>query len=107
MVATPATGDSSEALEAGPGGLPGTASPRVEPGASGQHRQQYAALVAKLPPRDQSRLSDQLFRPARTPPAGRVTSTPRTARCGPARRVVWQGSRRFISPCPYADSNPA
>ena len=39
---------------------------------------------------------------AEHPSIGRVTSTSRTARCGPACRVVWQGSPEIIWG-PYAD----
>jgi hypothetical protein len=39
----------------------------------------------------QQRTDDRLVRPAgSTPPL--MTSTSRTARCGPACRVVWEGS---------------
>ena len=34
-----------------------------------------------------------------------MTSTPRTARCGPACRVVWQGRR--LRAAPYADCSVA
>ncbi|GAB4215533.1 MAG: hypothetical protein OHK0013_41220 [Sandaracinaceae bacterium] len=48
------------------------------------------------------RLPHPLLRRAGHPPARRVTSTLRTAGCGPARPVVWQGSRGITSG-PYAD----
>ena len=40
----------------------------------------------------QLRAAQQAFRQAGAPPACRVNSTHRTAGCGPARPVVWQGS---------------
>jgi hypothetical protein len=43
-----------------------------------------------------------VLRPARPPEAGPLTSTFRTARCGPACRVVWQGTRGIASG-PYTD----
>ena len=46
---------------------------------------------------------ERTLRPARRSQAGRLTSTLRTARCGPACRVVWQGTRRIRAPRPYAD----
>jgi hypothetical protein len=46
--------------------------------------------------------SQSLLRPARRAPTGHATSTSRTARCGPACRVVWQGSLT-ICRGPYAD----
>src|SRR5690606_7602192 len=49
------------------------------------------------------RASEQLRRLTGSPPVGRITSTLRTARCGPACRVVWQGSLEIIRG-PYADS---
>jgi hypothetical protein len=46
--------------------------------------------------------SEQLLRSTGDPPIGRVTSTLRTARSGPACRVVWQGSPEIIRG-PYTD----
>src|SRR5690606_27812207 len=66
---------------------------------------QWPALVEKLRDAHQRGLSHPLLRRAGGPPARRVTSTLRTARCGPACRVVWQGSRGITSG-PYADSSP-
>src|SRR5690606_20114863 len=63
---------------------------------------QWPALVEKLRDAHQRGLSHPLLRRAGGPPARRVTSTLRTARCGPACRVVWQGSRGITSG-PYAD----
>ena len=65
---------------------------------------QWPALVAQLRDGDPHRAPERAVRPAGRAPAGPMTSTPRTARCGPACRVVWQGERRHTSPSPYADS---
>jgi len=75
------------------GASPSTQRRRSQPtaGAGGRTRRTH-----------QRGLSHQLLRPTGCPPAGRVTSTSRTARCGPARRVVWQGSSKIIRG-PYAD----
>src|SRR5690606_36826489 len=63
---------------------------------------QRATLVEKLGNAHPRGSSEQLLRPTGDPPFGRVTSTLRTARCGPACRVVWQGSPEIIRG-PYAD----
>ncbi len=65
-------------------------------------RHQRPAMVEKLGHAHQRRISHQLLRPTGYPSAGLVTSTLRTARCGPACRVVWQGTRG-IALGPYAD----
>ena len=63
-------------------------------GATSEHaarnRWECAALVAQQPLRVESNYAYQLLRPARCA-ATLVTSTSRTARCGPACRVVWEG----------------
>src|SRR5690606_27147288 len=59
-------------------------------------------LVAVLCGSHAQRPSHSLLRRAGRAPAQRVTSTLRTARCGPACRVVWQGTRG-IALGPYAD----
>ena len=64
---------------------------------------QWPALVAQLRDGDPHRAPERAVRPAGRAPAGPMTSTPQTARCGPACRVVWQGERRHTSPSPYAD----
>jgi group II intron reverse transcriptase/maturase len=64
---------------------------------------QGPALVAQLRDGDPHRAPERAVRPAGRAPAGPMTSTPQTARCGPACRVVWQGERRHTSPSPYAD----
>ena len=51
---------------------------------------QQPPLVAQQRHAPQRRVDPELFRPAGTAPA-LMTSTSRTARCGPACRVVWQG----------------
>ena len=51
------------------------------------------SLVAQQRPAPQRRADDRLLRPSRSAPP-LLTSTSRTARCGPACRVVWQGSGR-------------
>ncbi len=63
---------------------------------------QRPALVEELRDGYPHRFPHPLLRRAGRPPARRVTSTPRTARCGRACRVVWQGSRGITSG-PYAD----
>ncbi len=52
----------------------------------GKGRGQRPPMVEELGEAHQRRLPHQLLRPAGCPPAGLVTSTLRTARCGPARR---------------------
>ena len=63
---------------------------------------QRPTVVEQLGDAHQRGLPHQLLRPAGSPPAGRVTSTFRTARCGPACRVVWEGPSE-ISRHPYPD----
>jgi hypothetical protein len=63
---------------------------------------QRSPLVEALGQAHSSGLPHPLLRRPRRAEAGRVTSTLRTARCGPACRVVWQGSRGITSG-PYAD----
>ena len=45
--------------------------------------------------------SDEADRPRQAPTDMGETSTPRTARCGPACRVVWEGTaRQLAAPIP-------
>src|SRR6185437_3435074 len=101
MAAASAAGDPTQALEAWQDHVPGTAEPgRACPGSAAGGRQ-LAVLVAKQRWRHQTGAHHCLLRsPWRTPSL--MTSTSRTARCGPACRVVWQGSASYTG-CPYAD----
>ncbi|MFN3901869.1 MAG: hypothetical protein ACK4ML_16090, partial [Alishewanella aestuarii] len=58
-------------------------------------------LVAKQPDVTPYSTDDKLLRKARLG-ATLLTSTSRTAWCGPACRVVWQGPVSYTD-CPYAD----
>src|SRR5690606_9350980 len=102
MDPAPPPGHPPQALETGSNHLPGTAQPRSLGSRSPAGGGQWPALVEKLRDAHQRGLSHPLLRRAGGPPARRVTSTLRTARCGPACRVVWQGSRGITSG-PYAD----
>ena len=50
-----------------------------------------------------SRIARPPLRPTRSPSPGSLTSTFRTARCGPACRVVWEGLREGSPRGPYPD----
>ena len=61
----------------------------------------HPALVAHLGiPSPQHRAADPCLGNARTATAGALTATVRTAGCGPARPVVWEGSGDDLSPPP-------
>jgi hypothetical protein len=51
--------------------------------------------VEQLPDVAQHGVGDKLFMKLAVPKTRRLTSTYRTARCGPACRVVWQGTRSY------------
>ena len=70
---------------------------RCQPG-----RCQRPPVVAQLGDGRPYRAAERALRRAGSSPACRVTSTHRTARCGPACRVVWQGTRRLKPSRPYA-----
>src|SRR5687768_5013530 len=53
-------------------------------------RRERTTMVGLLIDADPLRATEHALRRARDPEARRVTSTDRTARCGPACRVVWQ-----------------
>ena len=83
----------AQALEARPGRLPRARRPRHARPRRPARRGQCAPMVAQRGDGAPSRASQRALRPAWRPQACRLTSTPRTARCGPACRVVWQGTR--------------
>ncbi len=62
-----------------------------ERGPGGTHRRQRPALVAQQPHGAEHAAAHRLLRPPGSPQI-LLTSTSRTARCGPACRVVWEGS---------------
>ena len=88
-------GGAAQALEARPGRLSRACRPRdVQPRrrAGGC---QYPPLVAQLIHGTPHRATEYALQPAGSPQTCQITSTHRTARCGPACRVVWQGTRRY------------
>ncbi len=92
MDPTPSASDPPQALETGNNHLPRATGTGTLRGCSCSGGLQRPALVAKLGHAHPRRLPHQLLRPAGRPSTGLVTSTLRTARCGPACRVVWEGS---------------
>src|SRR5690606_27868567 len=102
MATSPSPNAPPETLETRTENLPRASRPRPLGRGCSQGGGRRPALVEKLGDASQQGPLDPLLRPARRPPAGRVTSTLRTARCGPACRVVWQGSPEIIRG-PYAD----
>jgi RNA-directed DNA polymerase len=89
-------------LETGAHDLSRTASPGSPRARRRTGRRKHPPMVEELRHGDPHRLPHPLLRRAGSPPTRRVTSTLRTAGCGPACPVVWQGSRG-ISSGPYAD----
>lgn len=102
MAAAPPASDPPQALETGQDHLSCAAATGTLARRCGQGGGQRPALVAELGHDHQRSLSNPLLRRAGASPARRVTSTLRTARCGSACRVVWQGRREILT-APYAD----
>src|SRR5512132_762633 len=102
MDPSPPASDPPQALETGQDDLSRAVRPGPTRARGREGRCQRPELVAQLGSSYQCRLPHPLLRRAGRPPARRVTSTLRTARCGPACRVVWQGSPEIIRG-PYAD----
>src|SRR5687768_10674738 len=99
----PASSATSQALEARDHDLPRAAPSGNVSTYSREDRRKRKAVVEELRHGRPHRPPQPLLRPARPAEAGNVTSTLRTARCGPACRVVWQGTRGIASG-PYAFS---
>src|SRR4030067_2752212 len=99
MAAASAPGDPTQALETRKHDVPGPAAlGRTSPrGAAGGGK--LARLVAEQRWRHQTGADRGLLRPPRHTPS-LMTSTARTARCGPACRVVWEGCAHVIAPYP-------
>src|SRR5574342_1274482 len=104
MAPPPPARDSSQAVEARANHLPPTACPGNDgtPGAAGGR--QRPPLVEERGPGDPQRVAQPLLLRAGCPPARRVTSTFRTAGCGPACPVVWEGNGGANPAVPYPDS---
>jgi hypothetical protein len=91
MAATPAAGRAAQAVAKRPDDLPRTAPNGRQRGRGGQHRWQCTTLVAQQRLGAEPRAYHRLLRPLGGPEI-LPTSTSRTARCGPACRVVSEGS---------------
>jgi group II intron reverse transcriptase/maturase len=101
---TPPPRTANEAVGAWRDGLPRAAPTRDLSRRRSPRGGQRDPLVADLwDASPQHRAAEQALRRAGASPARRVTSTPRTAGCGPACPVVWQGSPEIIRG-PYADT---
>src|SRR5229473_1449993 len=88
----PIAGAATQAMEARPQDLRRAAQARRTTNRRGTSRRAHAALVAQRRDVDPPRTLNPLLRPDRSAQTCHVTSTVRTAGCGPACPVVWQGS---------------
>lgn len=88
---SPAASATAQAVEARDDGVPGVAQDRRAGGRRCPSRCEHQTMVAQLGHAPELRPQRGLLRPPRPASAG-VTSTDRTAGCGPACPVVWQGS---------------
>jgi group II intron reverse transcriptase/maturase len=91
MVAPPPTRLAAQALAPGTDDVSGIAGTGREPGTGCTSGGQRPPLVAQQPDGVEPDPAHCLLRPTWRTPA-LMTSTSRTARCGPACRVVWEGS---------------
>src|SRR5215216_6641713 len=90
---SPPPGGATQALEARRGHLPRADRSRDTSRSSQTGCRQQPALVAQLGDGAQHGAAERPLQTAGSPQTGQLTSTRRTARCGPTRRVVWQGTR--------------
>ena len=73
----------------------------TQPGPGGADRREHSPMVEERGDGPSHRTAQSLVRPAGASPTGRVTSTSRTAGCGPACPVVWEGSDgQTVAPYP-------
>jgi len=91
MAATPAAGGTAQAVAAWDHDVPRVAQAGGDPGLGCAHRWPRQKLVGQQCYGPQPRAAHRLLRPSGSPEI-LLTSTSRTARCGPACRVVWEGS---------------
>jgi RNA-directed DNA polymerase len=89
-----AAGRAAQALEARPGHLSRADCPRHARRCGQASCWQQSPLVAQLGDGAQQGAAEHPLQPAGSSYACQLTSTHKTARCGPACRVVWQGTQR-------------
>lgn len=105
VAAPPAEGAATEALEAGRDDLPRTAFTGSDARRCKAGVGQWPTLVAQQCQAAQRRADHCLVRPTGLAPT-RLTSSSRTARCGSARRVVWQGRSPYgLPPMPIRQNS--
>ena len=98
----PAAGRAAQAVAARDDDVPRAAKTGCERGLSCANCRQRKTLVAQQPHGAEHADAPRLLRPPGSPEI-LLTSTSRTARCGPACRVVWQGAAIIVAPlCRYS-----
>src|SRR5262245_16021678 len=98
-------GAATQALEAGSDYLSRAAYSRYEGSRCQASCRQRPTVVAQLGDEPPHGAAEQTLRRTGGAPDRRVTSTRRTARCGPACRVVWQGTwRQLHAPMPIQEA---
>jgi len=99
----------AQAVEAGTNDVSRVATARCSGRGTRHRRSLWPKLVACGGPQSApDRSAGQILRfTRRSTTCSTLTSTHRTAGCGPACPVVWEGSRRAFSPTPYPDFSPA
>jgi RNA-directed DNA polymerase len=95
---SPSPGGATQALEARPGHLSRVGRSRDASRSSQTGCRQQHALVAQLGDGAQHGAAERPLQTTGSPQTCQLTSTHRTARCGPACRVVWQGTRSTSAP---------
>ena len=103
-----AAGRATQALEAGSGHLPRAGRSRNAWRCSQESCRQQPPLVAQRGDGAQQGVAEHLRQSAGSPIDCELTSTHQTARCGPACRVVWQGTWRhdLHAPMPIGRTKP-
>src|SRR5450759_3347216 len=103
MASSPTAVPPTEAVEARADGLPRAEGTRCAQGRGLRGRPLHAKVVAQLGLASELGHAETFLRRAGGPPARPVTSTVRTAGCGPACPVVWEGSGGTFASAPYPD----